>query len=1033
VSFLFLLFLLLFCVFRLCSINNNKCNAVSQKGQTALFLAATRGYTEFVQELLDAGAKPDLPLQIQRRNFSPLMAACTKGHSDVALKLLEGDADPDLYDQEGSSTLLLAVGAKGDVVTIRNLLMFGANVGARDRHETTPLMVAAHQGKLDICQLLLRYHANPNSVDAEQSSVLSYAASSGHATIVHLLLRVGADMNAQDRDGWTPLVDAVRRDRFDAAKTLLHSGANIRIPLPNGTVTNAMDFVVSDQMKQLLQASERPGFQSRPPSALLIDPLREVMFRRIPDHLRHYFTLPIDDSTDRVSAQPPPTLPNPSLSATSSPSLSSTSSSSSVTLSSQIPPATSTVASPDDPADDNKRHRDSFAPLSMFSIARSNPQLAQVENVRPSRPNSKRAESLQSQLQTMGFDDTIVSRAVAVHPDSFEAALEWILAHPNSISKSACIPHTEIETKTQDKHAGPDTAPSSSSYSAAGIAVAAGASAGASIAMVAGAGLHHIGSNAIRLAPLFSGIYIVIQSILRQATHAYYNKDNCHFLARRCEVLGSILKDVEQHLLAHPQEFTTDREKLLCAVLEEFQAALEIVTQYTDRSWINRVVFATSIKEQFEATDRRLTGLVGDLSMGLTGRVLSELSSRLPYVQQSIDELKAQVKQVHSMVSDIRGQQLSRSPATRTDHLSELDPQEVKQILRGCTRESIVGSGSSSIVYHTTFRGMKVAVKDFSGRLHSPDAAADFRSECAILRSVRCSRVCTYVASYCEPPTAILVTEFCENGTLYDLLQNDRRDQQILPASESEPDVKHSSEAPKRRFLSRLFRRSSKSVPGPGPGLGLVDDANHSSDNPLATTAKHQVSDCDMSQHRDKLNGVVVDKSSSQTETFKLTLHDRLRVATQIAQGLVFLHKSRPRIIHRDLTSRNILLDTNFDVKIGDFGLSRTMYHTNLHTKVAGSPQYLSPEALLDNSITARSDVYSFGVLLIELFSGELPFAGLQLAQIAVKVAVKREKMSVPKTIPKPIRKIVKKCILYNATDRLSSSEVLEQLQQISL
>lgn len=48
-----------------------------------------------------------------------------------------------------------------------------------------------------------------------------------------------------------------------------------------------------------------------------------------------------------------------------------------------------------------------------------------------------------------------------------------------------------------------------------------------------------------------------------------------------------------------------------------------------------------------------------------------------------------------------------------------------------------------------------------------------------------------------------------------------------------------------------------------------------------------------------------------------------IRIATQVALGLTFLHESNPPIIHRDIKSHNILLDANYNAKIGDFGITR--------------------------------------------------------------------------------------------------------------
>lgn len=122
----------------------------------------------------------------------------------------------------------------------------------------------------------------------------------------------------------------------------------------------------------------------------------------------------------------------------------------------------------------------------------------------------------------------------------------------------------------------------------------------------------------------------------------------------------------------------------------------------------------------------------------------------------------------------------------------------------------------------------------------------------------------------------------------------------------------------------------------------------------------------------------------------KLKISNKL-IATwilQVSMGLYYLHKNN--IIHRDLKTENIFLDSNFNIKIGDLGIVKILYNKYFASTQIGTPYYMSPELFKGGIYNYKTDIWSLGCILYELITLQKPFYGNNIIELGNNIQYKK-------------------------------------------
>ncbi|DAZ93439.1 TPA: hypothetical protein N0F65_003136, partial [Lagenidium giganteum] len=160
-----------------------------------------------------------------------------------------------------------------------------------------------------------------------------------------------------------------------------------------------------------------------------------------------------------------------------------------------------------------------------------------------------------------------------------------------------------------------------------------------------------------------------------------------------------------------------------------------------------------------------------------------------------------------------------------------------------------------------------------------------------------------------------------------------------------------------------------------------------------------------------------------------------------LREALTYLHSLDPKVIHRDLKSKNILLNGDLQAKLSDFGISRERGIDETHmTAGIGTSFWIAPEVLLGRDYDERADIYSFGIVLCEIDTDDYPYwnaqnppEGGKLGENAIlrMVAAGSMRPAFSPDCPKQILELAESCLQGDPDDRPTATQLVYAIQQM--
>jgi len=159
-------------------------------------------------------------------------------------------------------------------------------------------------------------------------------------------------------------------------------------------------------------------------------------------------------------------------------------------------------------------------------------------------------------------------------------------------------------------------------------------------------------------------------------------------------------------------------------------------------------------------------------------------------------------------------------------------------------------------------------------------------------------------------------------------------------------------------------------------------------------------------------------------------------MATQLAEGLAYLHDHH--VVHRDIKSLNVLVDSRMNVKWADFGLSKIKDHTqtifgqtDISNMPVGSILWMVPEQVKGKvECLKKADVFSFVVVMWELTTHQKPYPGIQILPQIIAAIARGQTNAIPNDTPPRFSMAIRQCWFKNPWERPSARQLANYLAE---